>query len=310
MRPAPAELPQAGNRARVGGCSGATSRCLFLFPPLSLLLLPLLLSLMSVYLAEFIGTAVLMFFGNGINAALNLNYSFAKGAGWIVTTLGWGLAVTFGIYAVGEISGAHINPAVTLSLAIAGDFEWNLVPGYILAQVLGAMAGATLTWLQYLPHWGKTEDQATKLGVFCTSGAIDRKSSNLLSEILGTMVLIFGLLTIGANQFTEGLNPLVVGGLIVVIGMAQGGSTGYAINPARDFGPRFTHFLLPIKGKGSSNWSYSWVPIVGPFVGGGLGAGLYQLSFNGSTGSMAWVCIGTSILIAVFAVFEELKNKA
>ncbi|MFT7055655.1 MAG: glycerol uptake facilitator protein, partial [Roseivirga sp.] len=177
---------------------------------------------MSVYLAEFIGTAVLLFFGNAINAATTLNFSYAKGSGWIVTTIGWGLAVTFGIYAVGEISGAHLNPAVTFGLAIAGDFEWALVPGYIFAQVLGAMLGATFTWLQYLPHWRKTEDQGAKLGVFCTSGAIDQKGSNLVSEILGTMVLVFGLLMIGANTFTDGLNPLVVGGLIVVIGMAQG----------------------------------------------------------------------------------------
>jgi len=264
---------------------------------------------MSVYLAEFIGTAVLLFFGNAINAATTLNFSYAKGSGWIITTIGWGLAVTFGIYAAGEISGAHLNPAVTLSLAIAGDFEWNQVPGYIIAQVLGAMLGATFTWLQYLPHWGKTEDQGAKLGVFCTSGAIDQKGSNLLSEILGTMVLIFGLLMIGANKFTDGLNPLVVGGLIVVIGMAQGGSTGYAINPARDFGPRLAHFLLPIKGKGGSNWAYAWIPIAGPIIGGGLGAGLYQIAFNGSTGLLAWTCIGLSLVTIVYAIIEEGKKK-
>lgn len=263
---------------------------------------------MSVYLAEFIGTAILLYFGNSINAATSLNFSYAKGSGWIITTIGWGLAVTFGIYAVGSISGAHINPAVTTSLALAGEIEWDIVPGYILAQVLGAMLGATLTWLQYLPHWGKTEDQGTKLGVFCTSGAIDQKGANLLSEVLGTMTLIFGLLMIGANEFTEGLNPLVVGGLITIIGMAQGGSTGYAINPARDFGPRLMHFLLPIKGKGGSNWTYSWIPVLGPVIGGGTGAALYYLTFNGGTSLLGTIAIGITVLIIIYAVAEEARK--
>ncbi len=263
---------------------------------------------MSIYLAEFIGTAVLLYFGNSVNAATTLNHSYAKDSGWIITSLGWGLAVTFGIYAVGQISGAHLNPAVTISFAIAGETDWNVVPGYILAQVLGAMFGATLTWLQYLPHWRKTEDQGAKLGVFCTSGAIDQKSSNLVSEILGTMVLIFGLMMIGANEFTEGLNPLVVGGLIVIIGMAQGGSTGYAINPARDFGPRLAHFLLPIKGKGDSNWSYSWIPIVGPILGGGTGAALYYLAFKDGSHFLGWISIALTLVAIIYAIVEESKK--
>lgn len=263
---------------------------------------------MSVYIAEFIGTAILLYFGNSINAATSLNHSYAKDSGWIITTIGWGLAVTFGIYAVGQISGAHLNPAVTVSLAIAGELEWNLVAGYILAQVLGAMLGATLTWIQYLPHWRKTEDQGTKLGVFCTSGAIDQKGSNLVSEMLGTMVLIFGLMMIGANEFTEGLNPLVVGGLIAIIGMAQGGSTGYAINPARDFGPRLMHFLLPIKGKGDSNWSYSWIPVVGPIAGGGAGAALYYISFKEGTNTLGWICIAVTFIAIAYAIVEESRK--
>ncbi len=263
---------------------------------------------MSVYLAEFIGTAILLYFGNSINAATSLNHSYAKNSGWIITTIGWGLAVTFGIYAVGQISGAHMNPAVTLSFAIAGEIEWNIVPGYMLAQLLGAMFGAVLTWIQYLPHWRKTEDQGTKLGVFCTSGAIDQKSSNLVSEMLGTMVLIFGLMMIGANEFTEGLNPLVVGGLIAIIGMAQGGSTGYAINPARDFGPRLTHFLLPIKGKGDSNWGYSWIPVVGPLLGGGTGAALYFIAFKGDTNWMGWTCILITLVSIIYAVIDEARK--
>ncbi len=263
---------------------------------------------MSVYLAEFIGTAILLYFGNSINAATTLNHSYAKDSGWIITTIGWGLAVTFGIYAVGQISGAHLNPAVTIGLAIAGEAEWSIVPGYIIAQVLGAMFGATLTWIQYLPHWGKTEDQGAKLGVFCTAGAIDQKGSNLVSEMLGTMVLVFGLLMIGANEFTEGLNPLVVGGLITIIGMAQGGSTGYAINPARDFGPRLAHFLLPIKGKGDSNWSYSWIPIAGPILGGGTGAALYYLSFKEGTNLLGWISIVLAVLAIIYAIIEEAKK--
>jgi glycerol uptake facilitator protein len=262
---------------------------------------------MSVYLAEFIGTAILLYFGNSVNAATTLNFSYAKGSGWIVTAIGWGLSVTFGIYAVGSISGAHINPAVTTSLAIAGELEWTLVPGYIIAQVLGGIFGATLTWLQYLPHWRKTEDKAAKLGVFCTAGAVDQKSANLVSEIMGTMILMMGLLMIGANEFTEGLNPLVVGGLITLIGMAQGGTTGYAINPARDFGPRLAHFLLPISGKGSSNWSYSWIPILGPIIGGGSGAALYYLIFKDGTNILGWIAIAGTLLAIAYAVAVELK---
>jgi len=263
---------------------------------------------MSVYLAEFIGTAILLYFGNSINAATTLNFSYAKDSGWVITSIGWGLAVTFGIYAVGQISGAHINPAVTTSMALVGELEPNKVPGYIIAQVLGAMTGAALTWLQYLPHWRKTEDKAAKLGVFCTAPAIKQNGANLLSEMMGTMILIFGLLMIGANDFADGLNPLAVGGLITIIGMAQGGSTGYAINPARDFGPRFAHFLLPIKGKGDSNWSYSWIPIVGPIVGGGAGAAFYYLAFKDSLPLLGWVAIGHFIIAVVYAILEEAKK--
>ena len=264
---------------------------------------------MSVYLAEFVGTAILLYFGNAINAATTLNHSYAKDSGWVITTIGWGLAVTFGVYAVGSISDGHLNPAVTVSLAIAEEFEWNQVPGYILAQVLGAMTGAFFAWLQYLPHWGKTEDPGAKLGIFCTSGAIPAKGSNLVSEILGTMVLIFGLMFIGTNDFADGLNPLVVGGLIVVIGMAQGGSTGYAINPARDFGPRLMHFLLPIKGKGDSNWAYSWIPVVGPLAGGGMGAALYYLIFKEGTSILGWGCIALCALAVVYAIYEEYSKQ-
>ena len=264
---------------------------------------------MSVYLAEFIGTALLLFFGNGIVAGLSLKYSYSNGGGWIVVCIGWGLAVSFGIYAAGQISGAHINPAVSISLALSGDMDLALLPGYIIAQFLGAFTGAALCWLQYLPHWGKTEDPATKLGVFSTAGAIDRKSANLLSEMFGTFILIFGLLTIGANQFTEGLNPLVIGGLITVIGMAQGGTTGFAINPARDLGPRFAHFILPIKGKGSSQWHYAWIPIIGPIIGGATGTTLYLLMYEGVFNKLGMVAVFLFVITIIYAIVEELKSK-
>ena len=263
---------------------------------------------MSPYLAEFIGTAVLLYFGNSVNALTSLKYSYGHQSGWIITCIGWGLSVTFGVYAANEISGAHINPAVTTSLAIAGDFEWAKVPGYILAQVLGAFVGATLTWIQYLPHWRKTEDQSAKLGVFCTGGAIDQKPANLVSEILGTMILILGLLMIGANNFAEGLNPLVVGGLVTLIGMAQGGTTGYAINPARDFGPRLAHFLLPIAGKGSSNWTYSWIPIMGPIIGGGAAVGIYAIAFNNEFNTLAFIFAALTIVAIIYAIIDESKR--
>ncbi len=264
---------------------------------------------MHPYLAEFIGTAILIYFGCGVNAAVTLQRSYAQGAGWIVISLGWGMAVSLGIYAVGAISGAHINPAVTLGLAAAGEFAWVDVIPFIACQLAGAMAGAMLVWLQYLPHWRKTTDPAAKLGVFSTSPAIESRYANLLSEIMGTFILVFAIMFIGANSFTEGLNPLVVGGLVFGIGLSMGGSTGYAINPARDLGPRIAHFLLPIAGKGGANWPYAWIPIAGPLVGGIAGATGYlalfkqQYSILGST-SQALVLI--TILIAIA---EEKRKK-
>lgn len=263
---------------------------------------------MSPYLAEFIGTAVLLYFGNSVNALTSLKYSYGHNSGWIITCIGWGLAVTFGVYAAGEISGAHNNPAVTLSLYFTGDLEGSMVLGYIGAQILGAILGATLSWVQYLPHWRKTEDQKTKLGVFCTSGAIDQKPANLVSEMLGTMILILGLLMIGTNKFADGLNPLVIGGLVTVIGMAQGGSTGYAINPARDFGPRLAHFLLPIAGKGSSNWSYAWIPIIGPLVGGAAAVGIYSLAFEHEVNTFGIAFLGIMVLAIIYAIYDESKK--
>jgi glycerol uptake facilitator protein len=234
---------------------------------------------MSPYLAEFLGTLTLVVLGDGVVASVVLKQTKAENAGWLTIVIGWGLAVTLAIYAVGQLSGAHLNPAVTLAMAYSGSFSWQLVPGYCLAQLAGAFVGAALVWLHYLPHWRMTDDPAAKLSVFCTGPAIRSTWSNLISEIIATAVLILGLLTIGENQFTEGLNPLVVGLLIIAIGVSLGGTTGFAINPARDLGPRLAHFLLPITGKGSSDWAYAWIPVVGPLLGGLAGVFIYQALF-------------------------------
>lgn len=235
---------------------------------------------MSPYLAEFLGTMLLTLLGNGVVAGVVLKDSKAENAGWLTIVFGWGLAVTLAIYAVGRISGAHINPAVTLALFVSGDFPGDLVLGYMLAQFAGAFVGSTLMWLHYLPHWRRTESPALKLGIFCTGPAIRSAIPNMISEMLATTVLVLAILFIGANKYYEGLNPILVGALIVSIGLSLGGTTGFAINPARDLSPRLAHFLLPIPGKGPSDWSYSWVPVAGPFIGGVVGALLFKVLFE------------------------------
>lgn len=235
---------------------------------------------MSTYFAEFLGTLLLIVLGNGVVAGVVLKGTKSENAGWLVIVIGWGLAVALAIYAVGSISGAHLNPAVTIALAYSGSFEWNQVPMYVLAQLLGAFVGATIVWVQFFPHWKRTEDSSTKLAVFCTAPAIRSTLPNLISEIIATAVLVFGLLVLGANSFADGLNPLVVGALIISIGLSLGGTTGFAINPARDLGPRLAHFILPISGKRDADWSYAWIPVVGPIVGGLLGAWIHQTLFT------------------------------
>jgi glycerol uptake facilitator protein len=187
------------------------------------------------------------------------------------------------VYAVGRVSGAHINPAVTLGLAMVGRFPWSGVPAYLAAQLLGAMLGAVLVWLTYLAHWAETPDPALKLVVFSTAPAIRRSAANLIAEIIGTAVLMFGVLALGSYKPANdsGLAPLLVGLLVWAIGLSLGGPTGYAINPARDLGPRVVHALLPIPGKGGSDWGYAWVPVLGPVVGGVLGAVVYVRLFGG-----------------------------
>ncbi|WP_047866576.1 MIP/aquaporin family protein [Rubrobacter aplysinae] len=245
----------------------------------------------SVYLAEFVGTLILVLLGDGVVAGVLLRYSKAEDAGWIVITFGWGLAVALAVYSVGWVSGAHINPAVTVGLASIGSFDWAMVPGYILAQMLGAFTGAVLVWLAYYDHWGATEDAGLKLGAFCTAPGIRNTVPNFITEVIGTAMLVFGVVAIGANAtaigssggvdlaavFSTGIAPLLVGFLVLAIGLSLGGPTGYAINPARDLGPRIAHAVLPIAGKGGSDWGYSWIPVVAPIVGGVIGAVAYNI---------------------------------
>jgi glycerol uptake facilitator protein len=238
---------------------------------------------MSPYTAEFIGTTLLVLLGDGVVANVVLNRSKGQNSGWIVIATGWGLAVAMAVYAIGWISAGHLNPAVTISMAIIGKFPWNDVPGYILAQLAGGFVGGVLVWLTYFPHWAATENPAAKLGVFCTAPAIESRGPNMVTELIGTFVLVLGVLAILSPKnlnpntgFPSGIGPMLVGLLVFSIGLSLGGPTGYAINPARDLGPRLAHALLPITGKGPSGWSYAWVPIVGPILGGVVGALVYK----------------------------------
>jgi glycerol uptake facilitator protein len=238
---------------------------------------------MKPFLGELVGTALLILLGDGVVAACLLKRTKAQNAGWMVITTGWAMAVAIAVYAVFRVSGAHINPAITLGLALIGRFPWAEVPIYLLAQLLGAFLGAVLVWLSYLPHWRETEEPDLKLLVFSTVPAIRRLPANLLTEIIGTFVLVFGVLAILANTAPtqSGLAPLLIGFLVWAIGLSLGAPTGYAINPARDLGPRIAHALLPIPRKGSSDWAYAWVPVVGPLLGGLIGAVAYVKLLGG-----------------------------
>jgi glycerol uptake facilitator protein len=235
---------------------------------------------MEAYLGEFIGTMLLIILGDGVVAGVLLRNSKAENSGWIVITLGWGMAVAVAVYCVGQFSGAHINPAVTLGFAITGQFDWAMVPGYIIAQLLGAFVGAVIVYLAYLPHWVETADPGLKLGVFSTAPAIYNTPANIITEVIGTFVLVFGVFGIIANDLAGGLAPLLIGLLVLGIGLSLGGPTGYAINPARDLGPRIAHAVLPIAGKGGSDWGYAWIPVVAPIIGGILGAVAYTALFG------------------------------
>jgi len=222
---------------------------------------------MSPFLAEVVGTMLLIILGDGVVANVVLNRTRGHNSGWIVITTGWAFGVTVAVYAVGTFSGAHLNPAVTIGLASIGKFAWGLVPAYIAAQMLGAFLGAAIVWLAYLPHWKETPDPAAKLAVFCTGPAIRNPLSNVITEVIGTAVLVLGVLAVLTPKnlnpdygWNVGLGPALVGVIVWAIGLSLGGPTGYAINPARDLGPRIAHAVLPIAGKGGSDWSYALWP--------------------------------------------------
>jgi glycerol uptake facilitator protein len=232
---------------------------------------------MNAYTAEFLGTMLLILLGNGVVAAVVLKGTKGESAGWLTIVIGWGLAVTLAIYAAGRISGAHLNPAITIALAVKGSFPWSQAGGYILAQFGGAIAGSIVVWLHYGPHWKMTPDADAKRAVFCTSPAVRHPAFNLVSEIIATGVLVLVILLLGENEFSQGLNPIAVGMLIISVGLSLGGTTGFAINPARDLGPRIVHAILPIHGKGPSDWGYAWIPVVGPLAGGILAVFVYGM---------------------------------
>ena len=234
------------------------------------------------FTAELVGTAILIILGDGVVASVLLTRSKAQNAGWIVITAGWGFAVMAAVYVVGSVSGAHINPAVTFAVALTNSsFGWGTALYYWAAQFIGAFIGAVVVYLHFLPHWEATEDPGLKLAVFSTGPAIRNTVTNLISEIIGTFILVFGVFGITSSANKVGaLAALLVGLLVFGIGLSLGGPTGYAINPARDLGPRIAHALLPIAGKGDSDWAYSWIPVVGPLIGGGLGALAYQALFT------------------------------
>ena len=257
---------------------------------------------MEIFTAELVGTAILILLGDGVVAGVLLARSKAENAGWIVITFGWGMAVAVAVYAVAQFSGAHINPAVTIGFAVTDITPWDDVPKYLAGEFAGAFLGAILVYLSYLPHWRETEDPGLKLAVFSTAPAIRNRGANLLTEIIGTFLLLFGVLAI-VGHFTADVSggigeavlatalggalvPLLIGLLVFGIGLSLGGPTGYAINPARDLSPRIAHALLPIPGKRDSDWDYSWIPVVGPLIGGSLGAITYQALFAPGTGNL------------------------
>ncbi|MHA6567704.1 MIP/aquaporin family protein [Aerococcus urinae] len=227
-------------------------------------------------IGEFLGTLILVLLGDGVCANVNLARTKGHNAGWLTITIGWGLAVMVAAYASGYLSPAHLNPAVTIAFAIEGSTPWPSVPAYIIGQMLGAFLGAVILWLHYRDHFNVTEDPDMILGSFATAPEIYAPANNLISEAIGTFILTFGIMPFAQNDLAPGLSTALVGGLIVSIGASLGGPTGYAINPARDLGPRIAHAILPIRHKGDSDWSYAWVPVVGPIIGGVLAAIVFQ----------------------------------
>lgn len=234
---------------------------------------------MENFLAEMLGTMILIILGDGVVANVVLNKTKAQNSGWIVITTGWALGVVIPVFIFGTISGAHFNPAVTLGLAVIGKFPWGSVPSYLIAQFIGGFLGAVIVWVFYRPHFEATEDKDAKLGVFCTGPAIKDTASNFISEVIGTFILVFGILGIANTPMVDGLAPIVVGGIVWAVGLTLGGTTGYAINPARDLGPRIAHQILPISDKRDSDWGYAWIPVAAPILGGIIAAVSYTIIF-------------------------------
>ena len=236
---------------------------------------------MNVFTAEIIGTFLLIVLGDGVVANVVLTKTKGNSGGWIVITFGWAIAVFTGVFVAGKVSGAHLNPAVSVALAYLGEIKLDALPLYLGGQMIGAMLGAFVVWICYKQHFDVTNDAASKLAVFCTGPAIRNSFLNLFTELVGTFILVFGVLFMVKPANSLGaLDALPVALVVLGIGLSLGGPTGYAINPARDLGPRIMHALLPIKGKGGSDWGYSWVPIIGPLLGGLLAAFLFKF-FNG-----------------------------
>jgi len=240
------------------------------------------------YFGEFLGTMIMILLGNGVVANVNLDKTHSFGGGWIVVTFGWSMAVYVAVVITGDMSGAHLNPAVTLGLAFSGLFDWVKVAPFILAQIVGAMAGASLVYLFFKNHFSITERQGAKKACFCTAPAIRNFRSNFFSEVVGTFVLILAVLLITLPQLNYqslgsakvgmgSLGALPVALVVFSIGLSLGGTTGYAINPARDLGPRIIHTLLPLKNKDNNDWHYAWIPVVGPVLGAGIAAAVYLL---------------------------------
>lgn len=269
---------------------------------------------MDLFIAEFFGTMTLLIFGTGVVAGVVLKGTKSNNAGWIVITFGWGLGIAISVYAIGYISGAHINPAVTVAELVAGNLSLTDAIGYIVAQLLGAGVGSAIVFYMYYPHYKMEENAGNKLATFSTGPAVRHTPSNFLSEAVGTFILLFGIQGINAtgSGVTGGLGPLLVGLLVVGIGLTLGGTTGYAINPARDLGPRIAHFLLPVPGKGSSDWNYSWIPVVGPIIGGTLGLLSYQVLFNTSSDLVLELVIALGVFVVLQAAtfFIKLDGQA
>ena len=233
---------------------------------------------MSPFVSEFIGTTLLIILGDGVVANVVLNKTKGNNSGWIVITFGWAIAVFVGVFVSAAASGAHLNPAVTIAFALLDKFPWADVPVYIAAQILGGIMGGIMVWLAYRQHFNATADEDAKLAVFCNTPAIRSTANNLITEIIGTFILVFGILFIAKPQSSLGaLDALPVGLLVLGIGLSLGGPTGYAINPARDLGPRIAHFILPMPAKRNSDWSYSWIPVIGPVIGGILAALFFKI---------------------------------